>query len=173
MPPPQQQLTQRPTRQRRRASTTVVVAATGESADGPAGSSAADKVAYDKILLALIDSNPYLSDGSRSAITAAGDLAKQHDSSVTVLVVDEPGKAGELAVRAGVINTALAEAGASRVDILEKQLAGESGGSALLGDVADEIGADLLVISSEVVHAKHVDANLLAEFCSAPILMLP
>lgn len=46
-------------------------------------------------------------------------------------------------------------------------------GSVLVGDVADEISADLLVISSEAVHTKQVDANLLAEFVPCPVLLLP
>jgi hypothetical protein len=41
------------------------------------------------------------------------------------------------------------------------------------GDVADEIRADLVVLHSEAVHAKHVDANLLAEFVPCPVLLLP
>lgn len=41
------------------------------------------------------------------------------------------------------------------------------------GDVADEIAADMVMLSSEAVHAKHVDANQLAEFLSCPVLLLP
>lgn len=41
------------------------------------------------------------------------------------------------------------------------------------GDVADEINADMVLLSSEAVHAKHVDANQLAEFLSCPVLLLP
>lgn len=43
----------------------------------------------------------------------------------------------------------------------------------LIGDVADEIQADLVLLSTEAVHAKHVDANQLAEFVSCPLLLLP
>jgi hypothetical protein len=57
------------------------------------------------------------------------------------------------------------------VDILEKSM--ESGGSVLVGDVAEEIEADLVLVSSEAVHKKHVDANLLAEFAPCPVLLLP
>lgn len=42
-----------------------------------------------------------------------------------------------------------------------------------VGDVADEANADLLVVSSEAVHSKKVDANLLAEFVPCPLLLLP
>lgn len=41
------------------------------------------------------------------------------------------------------------------------------------GDVADELSADLLIMSVEPVHAKSVDANLLAEFVPCPMLLLP
>jgi len=55
--------------------------------------------------------------------------------------------------------------------ILEKNI--ETPASVLIGDVADEIEADLVLLSSEAVHAKHVDANQLAEFVSCPVLLLP
>ena len=41
------------------------------------------------------------------------------------------------------------------------------------GDVADEVEADLVLLSTEAVHAKHVDANQLAEFVSCPLMLLP
>jgi hypothetical protein len=41
------------------------------------------------------------------------------------------------------------------------------------GDVADEVAADMVVVSSEAIHAKYVDANQLAEFVSCPLLVLP
>lgn len=42
-----------------------------------------------------------------------------------------------------------------------------------MGEAADSVGADLVVLSTAVVHEKHVDANLLAEFVPAPVLLLP
>ena len=41
------------------------------------------------------------------------------------------------------------------------------------GDVADEIGADLIILSSAAIHGKHVDANLLAEFVPCPMVLMP
>lgn len=41
------------------------------------------------------------------------------------------------------------------------------------GEVADEIDADLVVMSSDSVHKKVVDANLLAEFVPCPVLLVP
>ena len=64
----------------------------------------------------------------------------------------------------------LHEAGCEKADILEKSM---ESGSVLVGDVADEIEADLVLISSEAVHTKQVDANLLAEFVPCPVLLLP
>eukprot|EP00884_Botryococcus_braunii_P005233 jgi/Botrbrau1/14710/Bobra.0108s0060.1 len=40
-------------------------------------------------------------------------------------------------------------------------------------DVADEISADMLVLSSTMIHSKAIDANLLAEFVPCPVLLLP
>ena len=41
------------------------------------------------------------------------------------------------------------------------------------GDIADQSAADMVIMSSEAVHAKIVDANLLAEFVPCPMLLLP
>ena len=41
------------------------------------------------------------------------------------------------------------------------------------GDLADAIAADLVVISIEPIHAKTVDANLLAEFVPCSMLLVP
>ena len=49
----------------------------------------------------------------------------------------------------------------------------EKQASVLIGDVADEAGADVVLVPSEAVHSKHVDANQLAEFVAAPLLLLP
>jgi hypothetical protein len=46
-------------------------------------------------------------------------------------------------------------------------------GSAAVGEVADTISADLVVVSTSAIHEHHVDANLLAEFVPAPVLLLP
>ena len=39
------------------------------------------------------------------------------------------------------------------------------------GDLADELKADMVIVSSEAVHRKYVDANQLAEFVSCPVLL--
>lgn len=57
------------------------------------------------------------------------------------------------------------------MEVLEKSI--PESGSALIGDLADEISADLVLLSSEAVHTKQVDANLLAEFVGCPVLLLP
>ena len=71
----------------------------------------------------------------------------------------------------------LKEAGASpdRVTFLEKALDQESShnASVAVGDAADELSADLLLLSADAVHAKAVDANLLAEFVACPLLLVP
>ncbi|BBH08059.1 hypothetical protein Prudu_020145 [Prunus dulcis] len=42
--------------------------------------------------------------------------------------------------------------------------------TAIIGEVADDLNLDLVVISMEAIHSKHVDANLLAEFIPCPSL---
>ena len=45
--------------------------------------------------------------------------------------------------------------------------------TAIIGDVADDLNLDLVVISMEAIHTKHIDANLLAEFIPCPVMLLP
>jgi hypothetical protein len=89
---------------------------------------------------------------------------------VTCVVVDQPGEELDPKVRLENINWHFRERGCQTpVEFVEKQ--GPS--AVLLGDVADDLSCDLLVLSSEAVHAKHVDANLLAEMVPCPVLLLP
>lgn len=60
------------------------------------------------------------------------------------------------------------------LDFAEETVAYEQGKPCVaLGEVADAVAADLLVLASADVHAKRVDANLLAEFVPCPLLFLP
>lgn len=42
-----------------------------------------------------------------------------------------------------------------------------------VGDVADDIKADLVLLSTDCVHEESVNANLLAEFCPCATLLIP
>lgn len=45
--------------------------------------------------------------------------------------------------------------------------------TSIIGEVADDLNLDLVVLSMESIHSKHVDGNLLAEFVPCPVLLLP
>lgn len=45
--------------------------------------------------------------------------------------------------------------------------------TAIIGEIADDMNLDMVVMSMEAIHSKHVDANLLAEFIPCPVLLLP
>lgn len=45
--------------------------------------------------------------------------------------------------------------------------------TAIIGEVADDMNLDMVIMSMEAIHSKHVDANLLAEFIPCPVLLLP
>lgn len=64
-------------------------------------------------------------------------------------------------------------AGVTSVSFIERALSNDDNAAAAVGDAADSVAADLLVMSSDAVHAKAVDANLLAEFVDVPVLLLP
>lgn len=56
---------------------------------------------------------------------------------------------------------------------LLERLGKENKPTAIIGEVADDLDLDLVVMSMEAIHSKHVDANLLAEFIPCPVLLLP
>lgn len=130
---------------------------------------------YDSLLVTLISpaggsgsSSTASSSSSRASLAAAGALARANNSSsVTVLLVDEVAPTAEAnAPRLEAIAAALQASGAdpASVKFLEKALDAESShnASVAVGDAADECSADLLILHSDAVHAKRVDANLLA-----------
>lgn len=128
-------------------------------------------LSYDHVMLALFDANPYLSDGSKQATAMAAEIASTYKSRMTVLLVDEKSLEGDAVTRMDVLTGQLKEAGCTDFQVVD-QIAPASA-SAALGDVADEQGADLLLLSCDAVHSKAVDANLLAEFVPCPIMLLP
>lgn len=128
---------------------------------------------YEHILLAILDSNPMLSSASRTALETAAGLASTHSSKLTIVFVDEEGRKldGQRLTR---VQGELRNLGIQEFECLEEEIEANVGkGSVAVGDVADQVQADLVVMSTEAVHAKHVDANLLAEFVPCPVLLLP
>ncbi|KAM4118474.1 hypothetical protein ACB094_02G205900 [Castanea mollissima] len=66
----------------------------------------------------------------------------------------------------------LSEGGFEEFKLLERLGEGNKS-TAIIGEVADDLNLDLVVISMEAIHSKHVDANLLAEFIPCPVVLLP
>jgi hypothetical protein len=126
---------------------------------------------WDHVLVAIIDSNPALSTSSRQALASAASLAS---TALTVLFLDDEGKPIDTTRAERVQKQLQEQSGGQKIVILEESIEHSSGkGSVAVGEAADSTGADLVVMSSAAVHDKHVDANLLAEFVPAPLLLLP
>eukprot|EP00899_Mesostigma_viride_P017213 jgi/Mesvir1/25493/Mv01751-RA.1 len=128
---------------------------------------------FDRLLCCVTDDNPYLSDNSRQALTAAADLAVKYKSKVTVCVIDpeDADLKGDATVRYDTIRFYLNQAGCHDFDLVERKGAP----AAVLGDVADELTSSLVLVSGDSVrHDSHsVDGNLMAEFCPCPVLLIP
>jgi len=120
------------------------------------------------VLLCVIDKNEFLSDSSKEALAAACKVAKDHSSKMSVYVSDVGGGARSVET----VRWHLRDQGVEEYQLHEDETRPNCVAAAL-SDVADECNADLVVISSAAVHAKHVDANLLAEFCPCPLVMVP
>lgn len=134
---------------------------------------------WEHVMAVIADSNTHLSTASRAALATAANLASSRKLTVLFLDDENSGDSAEELVeknssRVKRVQGQLSELGFQDVSFLEEAIEHSSGkGSVAVGEAADSVGADLVVMSSAAVHDKHVDANLLAEFVPAPVLLLP
>ncbi|VAI35258.1 unnamed protein product [Triticum turgidum subsp. durum] len=126
------------------------------------------------VLLPITDRNPYLSEGTRQAAATTTSLAKKYGASITVVVIDDKPKESfpEHDTQMSSIRWHLSEGGFTEFGLMERLGEGKKP-TAIIAEVADDLELDLVVLSMEPIHSKHVDGNLLAEFIPCPILMLP
>ncbi|KAK4844792.1 hypothetical protein QYF36_024518 [Acer negundo] len=129
---------------------------------------------FKHLLLPITDRNQYLSEGTRQAAATTAALAKKYGADITVVVIDEQLKESlpQHETQLSSIRWHLSEGGFQEFRLLEKLGEGNKP-TAIIGEVADDLNLDLVVISMEAIHSKHVDANLLAEFIPCPVLLLP
>lgn len=129
---------------------------------------------FKHLLLPITDRNPYLSEGTRQAVATTASLAKKYGADITVVVIDEKQKETfpEHETQLSSIRWNLSEGGFQEFRLLERFGEGNKP-TAIIGEVADDLNLDLVVISMEAIHSKHVDANLLAEFIPCPVILLP
>ncbi|KAJ8764451.1 hypothetical protein K2173_006191 [Erythroxylum novogranatense] len=129
---------------------------------------------FKHLLLPITDRNPYLSEGTRQAAATVTALAKKYGADITVVVIDDKQKEAlpEHETRMASIRWHLSEGGFQEFKLLERLGEGNKP-TAIIGEVADDLNLDLVVLSMEAIHSKHVDANLLAEFIPCPVLLLP
>ncbi|TYH78686.1 hypothetical protein ES332_D03G006700v1 [Gossypium tomentosum] len=129
---------------------------------------------FKHLLLPITDRNPYLSEGTRQAAATTAALAKKNGAEITVVVIDEKQKESlpEHETQLASVRWHLSESGFKEFKLLER-LGEGSRPTAIIGEVADDLNLDLVVMIMEAIHSKHVDANLLAEFIPCPVLLLP
>ncbi|KAL2474439.1 hypothetical protein Adt_35175 [Abeliophyllum distichum] len=130
---------------------------------------------FKHLLLPVTDGNPYLSEGTKQAMATSAAFAKKYEADITVLVIDEKEKESlpEHDTQLASIRWHLSEGGYQDFKVLERLGEGGKKPTAIIGEVADDMNLDLVVMSMEAIHSKHVDANLLAEFIPCPVLLLP
>lgn len=139
------------------------------------GSIAADALGNVKhVLLPITDQASYLSEGTRQAVATTTALAKKYGADITVVVIDDKPKESipERDVQMSSLRWHLSEGGFQEFGLMERLGEGKKP-TAIIGEVADDLKLDLVVLSMEAIHSKHVDGNLLAEFIPCPVLLLP
>ncbi|KAG7539562.1 hypothetical protein ISN44_As13g031900 [Arabidopsis suecica] len=126
------------------------------------------------ILLPVIDRNPYLSEGTRQAAATTASLANKYGADITVVVIDEEKResSSEHETQVSNIRWHLSQGGFEEFKLLKRLGEGKKA-TAIIGEVADELSMELVVMSMEAIHSKYIDANLLAEFIPCPVLLLP
>ncbi|CAN6485146.1 unnamed protein product [Victoria cruziana] len=129
---------------------------------------------FKHVLLPITDRNPYLSEATRQAAATTTALAKKFGADITVVVIDEKEKEAipEYETKMSSIRWHLSEGGFQEFGLLERLGEGKKP-TAIIGEVADDLNLDLVVLSMEAIHSKHVDGNLLAEFIPCPVMLLP
>ncbi|KAK9074789.1 hypothetical protein SSX86_003107 [Deinandra increscens subsp. villosa] len=129
---------------------------------------------FKHLLLPITDRNPYLSEGTRQAAATTAALAKKYGADITVVVIDAKLKESlpEHDTQLSSIRWHLSEGGFQEFKLLER-LGEGSKPTAIIGEIADDMNLDLVIMSMEAIHSKHVDANLLAEFIPCPVILLP
>lgn len=126
---------------------------------------------YQHVLLAVVDKNVYLSADTRAAVAAAGAHALSSAAKLTVLLADAEMLAGDANTRLDTVRFHLGESGYGE----DPGFLTETGAKTetAIADAADSVGADLVVLSASAAHVRAVDLNLLAEFLSQPLLLIP
>ncbi|XP_064959018.1 uncharacterized protein LOC135609563 isoform X1 [Musa acuminata AAA Group] len=143
------------------------------------------------VLLPITDRNPYLSEGTRqvgytiplsgtshirsfNAAATTTALAKKYGADITVVVIDDKPKESipEHDAQLSSIRWHLSEGGFKEFGLMERLGEGKMP-TAIIGEIADDLNLDLVVLSMEAIHSKYVDGNLLAEFIPCPVLLLP
>ncbi|KAI5080548.1 hypothetical protein GOP47_0003731 [Adiantum capillus-veneris] len=152
----------------------LVSKATGNSAIDSSVSTGDLTGLYKKVLLPIIDRNPYLSEATRQAAATTTALAKKYGAEITVVVIDENTKESidDHDLRIKNIRWHLAQGGFEEFGLLESLGEGKLP-AAIIGEIADDLSLDLVVLSMESIHSKHIDGNLLPEFVPCPIMLLP
>ncbi|XP_010444837.1 PREDICTED: uncharacterized protein LOC104727429 [Camelina sativa] len=148
------------------------VAARAQGEVSPVGGDAFSNVKH--LLLPVIDRNPYLSEGTRQAAATTTSLANKYGADITVVVIDEEKResSSEHETQVSSIRWHLSQGGFEEFKLLERLGEGKKA-TAIIGEVADELKMELVVLSMEAIHSKYIDANLLAEFIPCSVLLLP
>ncbi|MCO5591532.1 hypothetical protein L7F22_045517 [Adiantum nelumboides] len=156
------------------APTSFVSKVTGDSAIDSSAPTGDLLGLYKKVLLPIIDRNPYLSEATRQAAATTTALAKKYGAEITVVVIDENAKESinDHDLRIKNIRWHLAQGGYEEFGLLESLGEGKVP-AAIIGEIADDLSLDLVVLSMESIHSKHIDGNLLPEFVPCPIMLLP
>ncbi|KAK3236560.1 hypothetical protein CYMTET_53302 [Cymbomonas tetramitiformis] len=123
------------------------------------------------MLLVLVDSNPYLSSGSKQSLEVATRTAKDLGCKVTVAVIDDLNSSVDVKIRADTVAFWMAENDFSDYELSEIKTANLP--TLVVSDLCEETDFQIAVVSTDAVSQKLVDANLLSEFILCPLLLVP
>eukprot|EP00199_Chlamydomonas_sp_CCMP681_P003290 CAMPEP_0119108442 /NCGR_PEP_ID=MMETSP1180-20130426/14419_1 /TAXON_ID=3052 ORGANISM="Chlamydomonas cf sp, Strain CCMP681" /NCGR_SAMPLE_ID=MMETSP1180 /ASSEMBLY_ACC=CAM_ASM_000741 /LENGTH=182 /DNA_ID=CAMNT_0007094053 /DNA_START=77 /DNA_END=625 /DNA_ORIENTATION=- len=128
---------------------------------------------FKHVLLAVLDKQTFLTEGSKAAVAMAAEISLKATAKITVLVVEDPDTSNEPQKQLETVGWHLRDRGCSTYELLHRVVTEPGPAGVLISEAADELGVDLVVLSSAAVHAKHINMNLLADVLDVPLLLVP
>lgn len=128
-----------------------------------------------RTLLVLVDPEPDLKPGSIAAMKTAAKLSTSLGSELTVAFIDAESWNVDLPARGKSIDHYMQECNREpgKYEVVELKMKQGETGTTVISDMAEERFANMVIFSTDVVHKKIVDVNVLSEFVDCPFMVVP
>mmetsp|Transcript_58305 Transcript_58305/g.126008 ORF Transcript_58305/g.126008 Transcript_58305/m.126008 type:complete len:213 (+) Transcript_58305:61-699(+) len=131
----------------------------------------ADASSANRVLLVVSDPNPYLSEGTKAALTHATQVAA--GGHITAVVLPLGTNQTDTSVLQSTIRWWFNERGMGEDQYDELIPAAGGCMAAAVADAADELESTEVILAAEMAAAKRIDVSLLATFLNCRLVLVP